>query len=84
MLCLFSLAYIEITSEYVVDTVSDAQQSEKIDNLHHRVYSYSDGLKRNADIDGKYFSHMNFSTLATIVSFFSYQFHMARQILLFH
>lgn len=38
-------AYIEITSEYVVDTVSDAQQSEKIDNLHHRVYSYSDGLR---------------------------------------
>ena len=47
-------AYIEITSEYVVDTLSDKQHSEKKDNLHHRVYSYSDGLKRNADIDRKY------------------------------
>ena len=30
-------AYIEITSEYVVDTLSDEQHSEKIDNLHHMI-----------------------------------------------
>lgn len=77
-------AYIEITSEYVVDTVSDAQQSEKIDNLHHRVYSYSDGLKRNADIDGKYLEKvketikedigLDFQSFIDVLSYFSYSF----------
>ena len=38
-------AYIEITDEYVVDTLSDDQDAEKPNNLHHRIYSHSDGLK---------------------------------------
>ena len=38
-------AYIEITDEYVVDTLSDDQDAEKLNGLHHRIYSYSEGGK---------------------------------------
>ena len=47
-------AYIEITDEYVVDTLSDDHDAEELNGLHHRVYSYSDGLKRNHETDSKY------------------------------
>ena len=77
-------AYIEITSEYVVDTLSDEQHSEKIDNLHHRVYSYSDGLKSNADIDCKYLEKvketikedigLDFQSFIDALSYFSHSF----------
>lgn len=77
-------AYIEITSEYVVDTLSDEQHSEKMDNLHHRVYSYSDGLKRNADIDCKYIEKvketikgdigLDFQSFIDALSYFSHSF----------
>lgn len=77
-------AYIEITSEYVVDTMSDEQQSEKYDNLHYRVYSYSNGFKRNADIDRKYLEKVketlqgdmgfDFQNFIDSLSYFSYSF----------
>lgn len=34
-------AYIEITDEYVVDTLADDQDAEALSGLHHRIYSYS-------------------------------------------
>ena len=47
-------AYIEITNEYVVDTLADEQKAESLDGVHHRIYSYSEGLKRDHEIDCKY------------------------------
>ena len=47
-------AYIEITNEYVVDTLADEQKAESLDWVHHRIYSYSEGLKRDHEIDCKY------------------------------
>lgn len=47
-------AYIEITNEYVVDTLADDQNAKKLDGVHHRIYSYSEGLKRDHEIDCKY------------------------------
>lgn len=77
-------SYIEITGEYVVDTLSDDKHSEELANLHHRVYSYSDGLKRNTDIDRKYLEKvketikedmgLDFQNLVDALSYFSYSF----------
>lgn len=47
-------AYIEITDEYVVDTLADDQDAEALSGLHHRIYSYSGGLKRDHETDFKY------------------------------
>lgn len=47
-------AYIEITDEYVVDTLADDQDAEALSGLHHRIYSYSEGLKRDHETDFKY------------------------------
>lgn len=47
-------AHIEITQEYVVDTLSNDESLEGINNLLHRVYSYSEGLNRNKEIDVEY------------------------------
>lgn len=47
-------AYIEITDEYVVDILSDNQDNEELNSLYHRVYLYSEGLKRNHETDLKY------------------------------
>lgn len=77
-------AHIEITNEYIVETLSDEQHIEKLDNLSHRVYSYSDGLKRNSDIDDKYLEKvketikedigLDFQNLVDALSYFSYSF----------
>lgn len=74
-------AYIEITNEYIVDTLSDNQKDEKQNDLLHRVYSYSEGMKRNRDIDLKYLekvkksfeedTNFGFQTFMEILTYFS-------------
>ena len=76
--------YIEITNEYVVDTLSGDQDVEKWKGLHHRVYSYSEGLKRNHETDSKYLDKakktfkadmgFDFSDFLIILSYFSNSF----------
>ena len=77
-------AHIEITDEYVVDTLSDNQNDEKLNDLHHRVYLHSAGLKRNHEIDSKYLEKVKttfkedvgfaFTDFLDILSYFSYSF----------
>lgn len=77
-------AYIEITNEYVVDTLADDQNAEKLDGVHHRIYSYSEGLKRDHEIDCKYLEKVKetfqedmgfaFIDFMDILSYFSYSF----------
>lgn len=77
-------AYIEITNEYVVDTLADEQKAESLDGVHHRIYSYSEGLKRDHEIDCKYLEKVKetfkedmgfaFIDFMDILSYFSYSF----------
>lgn len=77
-------AYIEITDEYVVDILSDDQDAEELNGLHHRVYSYSEGLKRNHETDSKYLEKVKatfkedmefaFQDFLDILSYLSYSF----------
>ena len=77
-------AYIEITDEYVVDTLSDDHDAEELNGLHHRVYSYSDGLKRNHETDSKYLEKakgtlkedmgFDFPSFLDVLAYFSYSF----------
>lgn len=77
-------AYIEITDEYVVDTLSGDQDAEELNGLHHRVYSYSEGLKRNQETDSKYLEKakitfkedmgFDLQDFLDILSYFSYSF----------
>lgn len=77
-------AYIEITDEYVVDTLSDDQDAEELNGLHHRIYSYSEGVKRNLETDSEYLEKVKetfkedmgftFPDFLDILSYFSYSF----------
>lgn len=77
-------AYIEITDEYVVDTLPDDQDDEESNNLHHRIYSYSDGLKRDKKTDINYLEKVkgvfkedtgfDFQNFLDVLSYFSYSF----------
>ena len=85
-MCYFadSEAYLEITDEYVVDTLSDNHDDEEINGLYHRVYSYSEGLKRNHETDSKYLEKVKetfkedmgvaLQDFLDILSYFSYSF----------
>lgn len=77
-------AYIKIADEYVVDTLSDNQDVEDLNGLHHRIYSYSEGLRRNHETDSKYLEKVKatfkedmgftFPDFLDILSYFSYLF----------
>lgn len=77
-------AYIEITDEYVVDTLPNDQDTEELNGLHHRIYSYSEGLKRNHETDSKYLEKVkttfredmgfDLSDFLDILTYFSYSF----------
>ena len=77
-------AYIEITNEYVVDTLADDQNAETLEGVHHRIYSYSEGLKRDHEIDCKYLEKVKetfqedmgfaFIDIMDILSYFSYSY----------
>lgn len=77
-------AYIEITDEYVVDTLAGDQEAEALNGLHHRIYSYSGGLKRDHETDSKYLEKVketfkedmgfDLTDFLDILSYFSHSF----------
>ena len=74
-------AFVEITGEYVVDTMSD-NESENVSDLQFRVYQYSDGIARENDIDMQYYKLIKesiktdlgfeFDKFMEVVSYFSF------------
>ena len=74
-------AFVEITGEYVVDTMSD-NESENVSDLQFRVYQYSDGIARENDIDVQYYKLIKesiktdlgfeFDKFMEVVSYFSF------------
>lgn len=67
-----------------MDTLPDDQDDEESNNLYHRIYSYSDGLKRDKKTDINYLEKVkgvfkedtgfDFQNFLDVLSYFSYSF----------